>query len=213
MTSKMITPSGCGTTFTTLCNACKKSHLDFRFSKIFQYDASNCQSRSPLSVTGHGCIGHFDRGSSSQTTDLSRKVDREKKGFLGSHRASEGLARRTTEDRVHSPSIQSKFPSRLIDINKECMVEKYEECTSVALSYVWDDLLTLGNMNRNKNEIPIHMTLREDIEDMKVGKNIFKSRLEPPSTGRIPQTIRDAMESTTNRRAVSGGRHFMHHTR
>ncbi|KAI1444279.1 HET-domain-containing protein [Annulohypoxylon stygium] len=207
-----------------------------------KYQAGQCEllieSRSPLSVAEPGRVRHpqprlllatnREPPKFHHNRTPSRKVDREKKGFIIAEIESipdndlkvnylprrkigkyidiglvkgwldECQKHRHSKIRqgVRGPSLQSRFLFRLIDVDKECIVEKYEECDYVALSYVWGDLPMLGNKNNDKDEIPILMTLKENIKDMKASKSLSKSRLESPSTGRIPQTIRDAMEFT-----------------
>ncbi|KAI0884919.1 HET-domain-containing protein [Annulohypoxylon maeteangense] len=99
---------------------------------------------------------------------------------------------------VHGLLFQPQFPFRLIDVNRECIVEKDRRCAYVTLSYVWGDLPTLyhGGKSRSKGKIPILMTLKDNIKDLKIERSLSESRLESPSTGRIPQTVRDAMEFT-----------------
>ena len=109
-------------------------------------------------------------------------------------------SKRSVGESVGSDLFQPQFPFRLVDVERECIIEKVERCEYVALSYVWGDTPTLSTSSshgiNDQDEIPILETLRGNIEDMKVDKSLSKLGSESTLSGRIPATVRDAMEFT-----------------
>ncbi|KAI1454774.1 HET-domain-containing protein [Annulohypoxylon moriforme] len=104
------------------------------------------------------------------------------------------------EQGAHGHPFQSRFPFRLIDVQRECLVEKDRRCTYASLSYVWGDLPTIYHgrkgKGQDKGKIPILMTLKDNLRYMKMRESLSEPMLELHSTARIPQTVRDAMEFT-----------------
>ncbi|KAF9224652.1 HET-domain-containing protein [Gyrodon lividus] len=92
--------------------------------------------------------------------------------------------------------FQRKRPFRLIDVIDECLVQKAERCDYVALSYVWGRIPTILFPGERAEEIPILLTIRENVDDLGVPNSLSESRQASPRGGRIPRTVRDAMELT-----------------
>ncbi|KAI1464321.1 HET-domain-containing protein [Daldinia caldariorum] len=92
--------------------------------------------------------------------------------------------------------FQPEHPFRLIDVNQECLVRKDTVCDYVALSYVWGRRTTLLFPGEDEKEIPILLSLRENVNELSIPKGLSSSRPETRKMGRIPLTIRDAIEFT-----------------
>ncbi|KAI0853476.1 HET-domain-containing protein [Daldinia vernicosa] len=99
-------------------------------------------------------------------------------------------------ERGSSGLFQSQHPFRLIDVIQECLVQKDTRCDYVALSYVWGRRPTLQFPGQNEREVPILLSLQDNVKELSVSMGLSKSRPETRKTGRIPRTIRDAMEFT-----------------
>ncbi|KAI1490358.1 HET-domain-containing protein, partial [Biscogniauxia mediterranea] len=94
--------------------------------------------------------------------------------------------------------FQPQKPFRLIDVIEESLVQRDEKCDYMALSYVWGPLPTLldpGDDYRDQ-DIPILLTLQQNMEELSVPGSLSESRVASRRTGRIPRTVRDAMELT-----------------
>ncbi|OTB19332.1 hypothetical protein K445DRAFT_314217 [Daldinia sp. EC12] len=92
--------------------------------------------------------------------------------------------------------FQTEHPFRLIDVNQECLVRKDTICEYVALSYVWGRRPTLLFPGEDEKEVPILLSLQGNVDELSVPMGLSKSRPETRKTGRIPLTIRDAIEFT-----------------
>ncbi|EFX02073.1 heterokaryon incompatibility protein [Grosmannia clavigera kw1407] len=86
-------------------------------------------------------------------------------------------------------------PFRLMDIEAECLVYKKEPCRYTTLPYVWGDGPTLLRPGDGK-EIPIALLLKRNRCSLEEVGGLSEQRLSSWDTGRIPQTVRDAMVVT-----------------
>ncbi|KAI2780455.1 HET-domain-containing protein [Daldinia loculata] len=106
-------------------------------------------------------------------------------------------SRPSKEQNVDNDLFQPQSPFRLIDVDRDCIVEKDKRCGYVALSYVWGDTPTiLCSGDKNQETIPILVTPRENIKYVKADKSLSESGTKSRLAGRIPRTVRDAMEFT-----------------
>ncbi|PWY79143.1 HET-domain-containing protein [Aspergillus heteromorphus CBS 117.55] len=87
-------------------------------------------------------------------------------------------------------------PFRLIDVVDECLVLKSSRCEYAALSYVWGRIPTLLSPGNNEKEIPILLTTRENVSRCSAPRSLSQAQPVSRTTGRIPRTVRDAMEMT-----------------
>ncbi|RYP20216.1 hypothetical protein DL765_002890 [Monosporascus sp. GIB2] len=92
--------------------------------------------------------------------------------------------------------FQREHPFRLIDVIDECLVQRTERCDYVALSYVWGQIPTILAPGDNAEMTPILLTIRENVKDLSVPKALSQSQQGSLKNGRIPRTVRDAMELT-----------------
>ncbi|RYP69876.1 hypothetical protein DL771_005819 [Monosporascus sp. 5C6A] len=92
--------------------------------------------------------------------------------------------------------FQREHHFRLIDVIDECLVQRAERCDYVALSYVWGRIPTILAPGDNPEMTPILLTIRENVKDLSVPKALSLSRQASLRSGRIPRTVRDAMELT-----------------
>ncbi|RYP42707.1 hypothetical protein DL767_000076 [Monosporascus sp. MG133] len=92
--------------------------------------------------------------------------------------------------------FQRKHGFRLIDVIDECLVQRTERCDYVALSYVWGRIPTILFPGDNAEITPILLTIRENVKDLGVPKALSQSRQASLKSGRIPRTVRDAIELT-----------------
>lgn len=84
----------------------------------------------------------------------------------------------------------------LINVRNECLVQKAKGYDYMALSYVWGSLPTLRSSNDRGRETPILRTLTENVHHLSSPGSLSESTLALQRTGRIPQTVRDAMIMT-----------------
>ncbi|PYH88432.1 HET-domain-containing protein [Aspergillus ellipticus CBS 707.79] len=112
-----------------------------------------------------------------------------------------------TECRTHNHSQQSPSPGsqtlfhedhpfRLIDVVEECLVSKSNRCEYVALSYVWGQVPTILFPGKDDAVIPILLTTRDNVKQNSTAKSLSQLRQVSRTTGRVPRTVRDAMEMT-----------------
>lgn len=104
-------------------------------------------------------------------------------------------SRMAMKQKKYAP-FQAQNSFRLIDVEEECLVQKDGTCSYMALSYVWGSLPTLQFPGDNEREIPVLLTLQRNVKDLSVARSLSKLRTTSRATGRIPLTVRDAMEFT-----------------
>ncbi|KAI1370867.1 heterokaryon incompatibility protein-domain-containing protein [Hypoxylon crocopeplum] len=92
--------------------------------------------------------------------------------------------------------FQPQYPFRLIDVDEECLVRKESAVAYVALSYVWGRIPTLLFPGDDDQVVPILLTLKRNVEELSAPKSLSESRPASRTMGRIPRTVRDAMEFT-----------------
>ncbi|KAI1481061.1 HET-domain-containing protein [Daldinia eschscholtzii] len=93
--------------------------------------------------------------------------------------------------------FQSRAPFRLIDVDKNCIAEKYERCDYVALSYVWGDTPTILDFeSKDQTMTPILVACRKNIKHLKAENSLSESETGAQLKARIPRTVKDAMEFT-----------------
>jgi hypothetical protein len=85
---------------------------------------------------------------------------------------------------------------RLIDVIDERLVQETERCDYVALSYVWGNIPTLLATRKNAEEIPILLTIRDNVKRLSDPKGLSPLQLAAFEAARIPRTVLDAMEFT-----------------
>ena len=92
--------------------------------------------------------------------------------------------------------FQRESGFRLIDVINERLVQKTERCDYVALSYVWGNIPTLLATRENDEEIPILLTVKENVKRLSYPNGLSPSQLAALESARIPRTVLDAMEFT-----------------
>ncbi|KAI0810029.1 HET-domain-containing protein [Xylaria sp. FL0064] len=92
-----------------------------------------------------------------------------------------------------SDLFQREHPFRLIDVVDERLVQKTERCDYVALSYVWGRIPTILN---SLHPEAILLTIQDNVKLLSVPQALSQSRQASLGSGRIPRTVRDAMELT-----------------
>ncbi|KAK3381191.1 heterokaryon incompatibility protein-domain-containing protein [Podospora didyma] len=92
--------------------------------------------------------------------------------------------------------FQDEYGFRVIDVVDECLVQKTERCEYVALSYVWGRLPTLLRPGDTTGQTPVLLSLQNNIEELSVPRGLSLQRQAERNSGRIPNTVRDAMELT-----------------
>ncbi|KAI1472681.1 HET-domain-containing protein [Daldinia caldariorum] len=106
-------------------------------------------------------------------------------------------SRLSKEQDLGNDLFQPHAPFRLIDVDRNCIVEKDERCDYVALSYVWGTTPTISDSpDKYQSLAPILLALRSNIEYMKANNILSELKTEAQLKARVPQTVRDAMEFT-----------------
>ncbi|PKY03794.1 HET-domain-containing protein [Aspergillus campestris IBT 28561] len=90
--------------------------------------------------------------------------------------------------------FQSEHPFRLIDVVDRCLVLKNERCDYVALSYVWGPVKTI--LDSEPGTAPILLSTKNNADELGVPQALPQTQEALHRGGRIPRTVRDAMELT-----------------
>ncbi|KAF3764591.1 HET-domain-containing protein [Cryphonectria parasitica EP155] len=85
---------------------------------------------------------------------------------------------------------------RLIDVVDECLVQRAEKCEYVALSYVWGRIPTILFPGDDPEVVPILLTVQNNVNYLSVPKVLSLPQEASLMSGKIPRTVRDAMELT-----------------
>ena len=101
-----------------------------------------------------------------------------------------------TKERHADGLFSHEHPFRLIDVIDECLVQRVETCDYVALSYVWGQRPTILAPGDNAEVAPILLTTKKNKKSLSLRKSLSQMRKASSSSGRIPRTVRDAMEFT-----------------
>lgn len=106
-----------------------------------------------------------------------------------SHKHSQSEADHRSDYLFQSPGF------RLIDAEEECLVQEAEKRDYTALSYVWGGLPTVLRPDPDSDTKPILLTTKDNVESLSKPGGLSPQNVEE-SGGRIPSTVRDAMDFT-----------------